>query len=146
MKKYITAIIYGIIGLLLIVGPHTIFKVCSTDKMVMKCHYSIVAVAGTGGLLIVIGVLTIWAKTYGEKLRLSLVSIATAFVSILFPAVLIGGCGDAMMACRSVTFPSIYILNALVILYSVVQILLGERQLRNSVFHIPESETSEVEK
>ena len=41
---------------------------------------------------------------------------------------------------------SIYILNALVILYSVTQILLGERQLRSSVFHIPESETSEVEK
>ena len=146
MKKYLTAILNGIIGLLLIVGPHTIFKVCSTDKMVMRCYYSTMAVAGTGALLIVIGILTIWAKTYGEQIRLSLLSIITAVASILFPAVLIGGCGDAMMACRSVTFPSIYILNALVILYYVIRILLEERQLRSSVFHIPESETSEVEK
>lgn len=127
MKKYETFLLYAVVGILLIVGPHTIFRVCSTETMIMKCHYATVAVGGAATFLTVTGLLSLWARTSGERIRLHILAIWDAVITILFPAVWIGGCDDPEMACKSLTFPSIYLLSAVVAVYSVIRILLERK-------------------
>lgn len=118
MKNRIaTAIILGISGLLFITGPRSIFKVCSSEEMVMNCHWTIQAEIGIGILLIVTGGLYLFAAGLNTRLFLLLQSAAIFLIGILIPAVLIGGCKSKDMACQSLTFPALYLISALGLLY-----------------------------
>lgn len=52
-NRIVTAAINLMSGLLFLIGPYTIFKVCPTEEMVMTCHWSVRAEAGIGILLII---------------------------------------------------------------------------------------------
>lgn len=118
-NRTINAFFNILMGLALAIGPYTLFRVCDTSEKVMKCWWSVRAETAIGVLLIFAGIL-IWVLKNKEALyALNLNNIATGIVAILIPSKLIGGCGKEMMACRSVTFPSIYIISGIVILFSI---------------------------
>lgn len=122
MKKIITYF-YSVISILLLVGPHTLFHVCSTEEKTMKCFYSVQAVAVLAVILLVVGILLFKADTAYARISLSVIGIVTAVGIISIPLFLIGGCGMRTMNCRSKTFPAFYLLAALIIIIFVWEIL-----------------------
>ena len=131
-NRIITAIILGISGLLFITGPRFIFKVCSSEEMVMNCHWTVQAEKGIGILLIVSGVLYLYAAAFNTRLFLLLQSAAIYIIGIIIPAVLIGGCKNKDMACQSLTFPALYLTAALSLIYVTGSILYLLGEIRKS--------------
>lgn len=124
MNRRITNAFFDIIvGLLLAIGPYTVFKVCDTSEKIMKCWWSVRSETVLGGLLIFAGILVLILKKTEYIFLTNLYNIAIAVAAILIPNVIIGGCGKATMACRSLTFPAIYVLAAVTILFSIVNII-----------------------
>lgn len=118
MKNRIaTGIILGLSGLLFVIGPLYIFKACSTKEMVMNCHWSVQAEAGVGILLFFSGGLYLLADSFITRLFLLLQTTVIYIISILIPTILIGGCKNKDMACQSLTFPAIYLIAALSLIY-----------------------------
>lgn len=111
-----------IAGILIAVGPHTIFEVCDTSEMVMKCHWSAQAEIGTGLLIITGAILYFLFKDWQSKTVISFFTIAVGIVTILIPKVLIGGCGSGRMPCQSTAFPAIYLISSAIIIFSAVNI------------------------
>lgn len=121
-NRIITLIIYLAASILLIVGPNTIFKVCEVMEEPMKCHWSIRAEIGIAIILIVTAVLYLITKEVREKLLLTILAIAINIIAILIPLVLIGGCSMKTMACQVRTFPAIYTISSVTIIYSLFNI------------------------
>jgi hypothetical protein len=121
-NKFITSIFYLITAILLIVGPHTIFKVCEVMDKPMKCYYSIKAEVGIAIILIVLAILYFFSKTIREGLLVSIAVIPVGIVAILIPSILIGGCSMKTMECQAASFPAIYMISALLIFFSVFNI------------------------
>ena len=126
-NKIINAIFYIITGALLIVGPHTLFKVCDTTEKIMKCWWSTRAEIAIGGLIVFSGIIILFLKNKGVLHTINLNNIASGIAAILIPSVLIGGCGKETMPCRSLTFPAIYIIGAAVILFSIVNLIYSKK-------------------
>lgn len=124
MKNKITNILFYIImGVLLASGPYTLFQVCDTSEKIMKCWWSVRAETGIGALLIFSGILILVLKSKEALYAINLYNIVIGIVAIVIPNVLIGGCGKETMPCRSLTFPSIYIISAVVILFSIGNVI-----------------------
>ena len=56
-SKYLSGIVFIILGLLLAFGPSTIFPVCKGGMMVMPCQHTAKAELVLGILVIVVGML-----------------------------------------------------------------------------------------
>jgi hypothetical protein len=112
MKKRIIGIFTIILGLLIAIGPNTIFHVCISDgDMLMSCNYTAIAESITGAFIALLGL--IYTSVSQVKVRLSL-SILTAIASIfvfLFPTFIIGVCGGKHMHCHAVALPALVILS-----------------------------------
>ena len=122
-NKIITTITYLVAAVLLIVGPKTIFKVCEVGEKPMLCHWSTRAEIGIASILIVTAILYFLTKTIREKIFIAIVAIVGGIVAILIPSILIGGCGMKTMACQSATFPAFYVISAVLIIFSIIDIL-----------------------
>lgn len=117
------AVLYIILALVLIMGPHSIFSICDSSEKLMKCYYSTQTVAAIAVLLGITGVLFLFATTRESHCLLSIVVIAEAMVVILIPAKLIGGCPMKTMLCQSKTFPSFYIIATIYIITALFVIM-----------------------
>ena len=111
MKRAISSLLNVIVGILLIVGPWYLFKTCGTETKVMKCFWSCRAELALGLAFIALGLLALAVRD-GGLLFPCLMSIVLSFAAVCVPAWIIGGCMKPSMACRAVTFPAIYFLNA----------------------------------
>ncbi len=125
MKKLILPIYFIVAGLLLILGPHLIFEVCAvTAEKTMKCHYTALVISGAGVLLVISGILSVFAKTVREKLFGYIIAAVAGFASWIYPYSLIGGCGMESMPCRSTTFPATYAIAIITIVIAILAIVL----------------------
>lgn len=104
-------------GLLISIGPQTIFKVCTTKPggSFMKCHWTAQAEIGVGLLIAVLGVLLLVFSSHPVRLGLSLGVTLAGILAVLFPYVLIGGCPMETMECQRVAFPAITVIAVLTI-------------------------------
>ena len=127
MFKLISSLVDIVLGLLLSIGPWTLFKVCGTAEKVMKCHYSAQAVTVLGVLLIIIGIVRL---IIDRKPNFSsyIISIATYLATIAIPAFVIGGCKNPEMHCQKVAFPCIY---AICVIGIIAQAFFSFIQLKN---------------
>ena len=112
-NRILISVLFFIIGALIAIGPFTLFKVCDASEMIMKCHWSARAEIGIGIIIAAAGVFYFFLKDWQARLVISGLSLVVSIVAILIPAVLIGGCGNKMMACRSLSFPSLYLISIL---------------------------------
>jgi hypothetical protein len=137
-NSIITGILFLISGLLLIFGPTYLFKVCPVDEMIMKCHWSVQGEIGIGIIVISLGLLLFFSKAKESRIVLNIIAIITYLVAILIPTVLIGGCENNKMSCQSLTFPVIYLIAGINIMYIIINIyflLRSKRTTRSAVIH-----------
>lgn len=118
--RIISAFFHIVMGLGIAIGPYTVFQVCDTSEKIMKCWWSVRAVTALGILLIVAGIFSLLFKEKAALAAISLYNIATSVMVILIPSVLIGGCMKETMPCRSLTFPAIYVMAGIVILFNIL--------------------------
>lgn len=121
MKTKIVSLIEIIILIIVTVGLSTFIEPCNGD-MVMKCNHSanvVKLLLATGILVKVIG-LFVKAEAH---VYFDLFAVLLYIDTILVPAWLVEGCKMADMACRQVTFPSIYVVSILLIVINGVSIL-----------------------
>jgi hypothetical protein len=122
-NRLITGVPFIILGLLIAIGPQTLFKVCAHTEKIMKCYWTSRAEIGIGALILISGILIIASKSREARISVSILTLFTSIFAILVPAVLIGGCGMDTMACRSTTFPALYVLNSISIIISILNVI-----------------------
>ena len=61
-------------------------------------------------------------KSMETRLGISLMSIFLGVLGVLIPKVLIGGCKKPTMACLTTEFPVVYLVCALIIIASIINI------------------------
>ena len=123
-KNYIFGVLFVIAGLLIAIGPKTIFSVCSSDgEMVMKCFYAAKTELAVGIAVSILGIVLVFVKNNAAQIATSIALALDGIITILIPTVLIGVCKSAHMHCNAVTKPALTILGALVIVLSVIGIV-----------------------
>ena len=124
-KNYIFGALFAIAGLLIAIGPKTIFAVCASDgEMIMKCFYVAQTEIAIGAAIAILGIVLIFLKNSAAQITASIALALNGITAILIPNVLIGVCKSEHMHCNAVTRPALNILGALIIVLAVIGIVL----------------------
>ena len=89
----------------------------------MKCHWTAIAEIGLAVPLALLGVFNFTSKRKETFRTLNLVSLTLGALVILFPTVLIGVCGNAMMPCNMIEKPTLILSGILVIGASLITLV-----------------------
>ena len=121
MKKYISGIVFIILGLLTAIGPGTLFKVCAPmeDGKFMKCHWMARAELGIGFGIVVLAVLLLIFSANQIRAGLLFGIAVLSVLVILFPTALIGVCGGEHMQCNALTRPALLVLGVILLVLSL---------------------------
>jgi hypothetical protein len=115
------------LGLLVSLGPQFLFKACAPvagpldahgSGTWMKCHWSVQAELGIGGLIAALGIAILLFRSRETRLGLFVGVFFASIVALFVPHALIGGCGMETMPCRALTFPAITVLAVLLVAVS----------------------------
>lgn len=133
MKKRITVgAIFILLGLLISLGPSTIFAICGPmdDGKFMKCHWTARAELGIGLGIVLLAVLSIVFASKEVRAGLLLGIATLSSNSILIPTALIGVCGGEHMQCNALTRPALLVIGVISIVIALVQavILLRKKE------------------
>ena len=154
--RWISGVLFIVLGLMISVGPQTIFKPCSellqiysggiqgqvmqgqgmqqtpsdTRYVPMKCHWSAIAEIGIGGAMALLGFLFLLSGKPQLRLGLSFAQAALGLVAVLMPTKLIGTCVGKMMQCNILMLPMLLVMGCLVIAVSIVNVFLLFRNAR----------------
>lgn len=141
MKKnrFIPGILFTILGLLIAIGPHTLFSVCEAmEGKFMKCHWTAQAESGIGAAIVLAGFLSFFFVKEELRIGIYLATSIQAIVVILIPSTLIGVCGGEHMRCHALTLPALNILGVITLIvglgYSVYLLLSAKENDRKEKF------------
>ncbi len=129
MKKISkNGIIIGLIdliaGLLVGIGPHTIFSVCEAmEGSYMKCHWTAQAESAIGIGIAILGVLLLFITDKKISIGVQLAVIVNFVEGLIIANYLIGVCGKSHMVCRSLTLPAINVISGVAIVAGIVYIV-----------------------
>lgn len=114
-NRLFTGICALISGLLVAIGPNTVFRICAAkpDGSWMKCHWAGQSELGVGLLIVVLGVFLLIFESQQTRLGLSIAVTFAGVLVVLLPTVLIGGCSMATMNCQRITFPALTVIGIL---------------------------------
>ena len=126
----ITDILLLIISLIYIIGIRSFFAPCGPkdDGTYMSCHWAGQAVFAFSILLGILAILHLILKGAQIKTGISVSMICTAAMTAVIPNHLISMCMMNTMRCHAVMTPGIYVLSALTIAVSVIDILIRSRK------------------
>ena len=131
-KRIIVGTLFIILGLLISLGPSTIFAVCGPmdDGKFMKCHWTARAELGIGLGIVLLAVLSIVFASKEVRAGLLLGIATLSSNSILIPTALIGVCGGEHMQCNTLTRPALLVIGVISIVIALVQavILLRKKE------------------
>ena len=128
-KNYIFGALFVIAGLLIAIGPKTVFAVCNSDgEMTMKCFYVAQTELAIGIAIAVLGVVLAVLKDNVAQITASIALALNGIITILIPDVLIGVCKSAHMHCNAVTRPALNILGAVVIILAILGAVLFSKK------------------
>jgi hypothetical protein len=122
-NRLFPGISFIVLGLLIAIGPFTIFQVCKWDMMIMKCFWTARAELGAGILIAILGILTLLFASSRIRLGLSISAALNGILVLLIPTVLIGVCEESLLPCRVLTLPSLVILSSILIVISFVNVI-----------------------
>lgn len=128
MKNKIGSIINAVMGIVLAIGPFSLFKPCRIEEL-MKCTYSGRIISMIGVLIFIVSLIGLLVADENKKC-INLIMISMFVCSILVPKVLIGGCEKMNMRCNSITFPFVYIIAAIGIIANSSLLIFGTRGKR----------------
>lgn len=133
MKKnqLIVGLAFFLLGLLVAIGPHTLFAVCEAmGDGFMKCHWTAQAETGIGLSIALAGLLSVFFAKEEYRIGIHLGILLQTIVVILIPNVLIGVCGGEHMRCHALTLPALDILGVIVFVLGVGNSLYLWKQLK----------------
>lgn len=134
-KNKILQIILTIVCILLIIGLSTILHPCLKENM-NKCKMSVLITQILFGITGIMSLIPIFLKEKGYKI-MTLISTITSTLcvlgSFLTINVFVGGCKVPEMACRAVSFPSIYIASLIAIIINVILIIITFRKEKDEL-------------
>ncbi|OJU16248.1 MAG: hypothetical protein BGN88_00100 [Clostridiales bacterium 43-6] len=119
-NRLFSGILFGVLGLLIAIGPQTVFHVCPVGDIPMKCHWTARAEIGLGVLIAISGILLLLFSKAQVRMGLSISLFFQGVLAFLVPNVLIGVCGGIHMDCHKLTQPVLTILSALIIIASAI--------------------------
>ncbi|MGD0817621.1 MAG: DUF4418 family protein [Methanomassiliicoccales archaeon] len=128
IRGKIIGVVLIILGILIAVGPWTIFPVCNNGDSTMACHYTAEAEIIVGSLVALLGLVLIIVNSAEAKIVVGIIGIASGIWTILVPTVLIGVCASDMMNCVKESKPALIALGAVTILVSLVLIMLVRKK------------------
>jgi hypothetical protein len=114
-----------ILGLLVILGPQFLFKVCNaTEENFPRCYWSARAEIGIGIIITALGICTLLFLDEARiGLGLSIGIFFTGIVALLIPYTLIGGCTMMSMRCQRIAFPFLRIICIVLLLGTIANII-----------------------
>jgi hypothetical protein len=116
-KRLVFALPLVVTGLLVAIGPFTLFPVCEVaGDMIMKCFWTARAELGIGISIAILGGLSLAFKSPLVRLGLALASLLNAALALLIPTVLIGVCEHRHADCRVLALPALLILSVILLL------------------------------
>lgn len=126
-----------LLGILIAIVPQFIFPVCdgsietaSGKQVPMRCHWTAVAELGTGALIAIGGILLLMVKEPGTQLGISLMTLFSAVLALLFPVWLIGVCPSPLMPCHAGTLPALVLLSLFTMVILLVNLFCLSRAIR----------------
>ena len=122
MKNKVIALITSLLGLVAAVGPRTVFAVCSSHEMKMKCYYTAGWELAVGIIAVIAGIALFLAKDIKLKIALSSVQAVLGAFIILIPTAIVGVCSSPMMHCVSVTKPALIVTGTLEIVAGLLSL------------------------
>ena len=134
--RWISGIIFIVLGALIAFGPQTIFEPCTgllqtctdgvpSNKFVpMKCHWAAIAEIGVGGSIALLGLLLLLFRQVQVRFGLSLAQLVLGIITVFIPTKLIGVCMMKTMQCNILMQPMLIVLGCVVIAVSLANVLL----------------------
>lgn len=134
-KNKILQIILVITSILLIIGLSTILHPCLKENM-NKCKMSVLVSQILFGSSAAFIFLSIFFKNGVYKIMTlisTVVSILCIIGSFLTINVFVGGCKVPDMACRAVSFPSIYIASIITLILDIILLIMTFKKERDEL-------------
>jgi len=119
-------------GLLLILGPQFIFKVCGQHGSGFPvCHWSGLAELCVGILIAALGICIILISDFKVQLGLTAGVFLAAVVAGLIPyEIFFGVCDNDTMTCRIAALPALTVISALLFIGAVFNMIYLEKKTR----------------
>lgn len=116
-------IVFIILGILIAIGPWTIFAVC--DSTTMKCHYTAEAELVMGAMIALLGLLLVFVKSAETKIVIGIGEMGLGIFAVLISTTLIGMCPASSMECHLLAEPMLKILGTAVVILSLVLVYMA---------------------
>jgi hypothetical protein len=125
-KKFrIIGVVLLICGLLIAIGPWTVFPVCEYGNTTMKCHYTADAEIVVGVMIALLGLLLFFAKSAETKIVIGIAEVGLGVFAVLLVTSLTGMCPSTTMECHILAEPMLKILGIVVAVLGAVLVYLG---------------------
>ena len=145
-KGLIWAVAYLVLGLLIAIGPQTIFKVCkSGGDMVMPCFYTARAEIVVGAVIAVLGIALYFLRSGLAKVITGILILISSIAAFLIPTVIIGVCDSPHMHCNAVTRPALIVLSSLTFIIAAVNTVINVKEAGRNVKESEDHSESGVE-
>ncbi len=116
-NKYVVGALLLALGLLVALGPQSIFAVCEFNpEKAMKCHWMAQAEIGVGLVIAVFGVLHMVMNHAKTRQGLSMAAVPMGLLVMMLPLKLVGVCMNVHMQCVTLTRPALIMLGIAVML------------------------------
>lgn len=134
-NRIIVSILMMILGLLVIFVPTFILPVCPPTEVIsqsadghnhsvafkfMKCYWTAKAEIGVGGVIAVLGLVMLLAKSSLVRLGISMSLACIAVLVAAIPTILIGVCPGELMPCNIGTLPALLLLAGTIFIIAVL--------------------------
>lgn len=133
-KIGITDVVLMVLSVTYLILLFTVFTPCGLkdDGSFMKCQWAWRAVVVLSVNIAVFSLGRLISQNIGAKIGFSISMIVTSITSILIPYKIIGLCMMNTMRCHTHTKPGVYVFSILIIIFSVIDLLVEIRKLKNA--------------
>jgi hypothetical protein len=121
-------IVLLVFGILIAVGPWTIFPVCEYGNTTMKCHYTADAEIVVGVMIALLGLLLVFVKSNETRIVIGIAEVGLGVFAVLLVTSLTGMCPSSTMECHILAEPMLKILGALVAILGIVLVYQGMKK------------------
>jgi hypothetical protein len=125
-KNVIISSVMIVLGLLIGLGPHFLFKVCFAGCCGNVCNWSAFAETGVGLFIVALGVCLMLYTDPKTQLGLLIGISLAGIVALVIPHALIGGCGGMDMDCRRVAFPALTFESVILLVFVAIIIAINK--------------------
>jgi len=138
--RWISGILFILIGLLIAIGPQTGFEPCqgllelTSGRFVpMRCHWAAAAETGIGGAIALLGIFLLLFSKLSVRFGLNLGIAVFGIVAVLIPTKLIGVCITKTMQCNVLMQPMLMVTGGIVIAAALVNVYLLKDSWNNNI-------------